>query len=62
MVNKCTGNKKGDGEGHGCFHTNFDISENVSELCSNDLGQIGGPGPGGAKQEVIQFREQREWF
>ena len=35
MVNKCTGNKQGDGEGHGCFHTNFDISDNVSELCSN---------------------------
>ena len=49
MVNRCTGNKQGDGEGHGCYHTNFDISENYSELCSKDRSQIGGPGPGGGK-------------
>ena len=44
MVNKSTGNKQGDGEGHGCFHTNFDISENVFELCLNDLSQVGAQG------------------
>ena len=41
-VNRRTGKNQGEGEGHGWFHTNFDISNNANPSHLNDLGQVGG--------------------